>query len=98
VNEARAWLHKDGLLLVMEGCQRGSENYARHLIRSWLSDLLQDAITLANIVDAVGRSGVKGTDYEQLIKQHIATARVSETGQRSLPLKPNAVGGKGGAS
>jgi hypothetical protein len=77
----------EGLFAVMRGCGRGSELYARNLVRMWLAELHDDADTLARIVRAV-TGKASGPAYEQLVGQHIASARDQAAGSPRLPLPP----------
>ena len=76
-----------GLFLVMHGCQRGSELYARNLIAGWLRELGDCAERLKGIIEAVPRQAT-GAAYEQLITQHVAHARDLASGSPRLPLPP----------
>jgi hypothetical protein len=81
----------EGLFAVMHGCSRGSELYARNLIRRWLAELDDDAETLARIVRAVD-GNASGRAYEQLVQQLVAGARDEGAGVPRLPLPPRSIG------
>lgn len=84
-----------GLFAVMRGCGRGSELYARNLVRIWLAELHGDADTLMQIVRAVDGQAT-GADYEQLVGQHVTTARDQAAGSPRLPLPPTPLASNGG--
>lgn len=95
-SQARAWLFDRGIFLVMRGCQRGSERYAKNLIQDWLARLNDDADALLNIIVAVAEQGTSGEAYEHFVNQHIASARDLAAGAPRLPLPPRSVGLSGG--
>jgi hypothetical protein len=80
-----------GLFAVMRGCGRGSELYARNLVRIWLAKLHDDADMLVRIIRAVDGQAT-GADYERLVDQHLVTARDQAAGAPQLPLPPRSVG------
>jgi hypothetical protein len=92
--EALAWLYAagptEGLYLVMRGCARGSELYARNRIREWLIALGEDADALVRILRAIAGQA-SGAAYEHLVEQHVATARDLAAGSPRLPLPPRPV-------
>jgi len=79
-----------GLFLVMQGCARGSELYARNLIRDWLREFGGVAAGLNRIIEAVAGQA-SGNAYVELVAQHVASARDQAAGSPRLPLPPTPV-------
>lgn len=76
-----------GLFMVMQGCARRSELYARNLILNWLREVGDDAACLKGIIEAVDGQAT-GPAYEGLVSQHLTAARDLAAGSPRLPLPP----------
>jgi hypothetical protein len=93
---ARRWLLGDGAQLVSYGHAAAiiSQNYgcnrmsADAMVRRWLTECLQEAAMLANVISGAYEQGLSGENFQGVVEQRINVLIEERTNGPQLPLRP----------